>query len=213
MTATKKKRLLIPLNNPRRPSPLVRIIQFTIVAVWGPVLFVLGKVYKLCFRWLDQAISKKDDEEFAQEIKYHVLFLFTERNANILSNKNKKLLRAFDASYVFVAADTLIFRFCRCRGEFHVSVASEREPERFELLELLLEAVLCPPESREEIRENCSYLRTLSRVLEPHFDDLKTALSQENHSITLEKAVSTHNRRIEQHGAELRARGPNPRIF
>jgi hypothetical protein len=164
--------------------------------------------------WLARPVNgKKLDEEFAQEIKYHVLFLFTERNARILSNKGKKLLRAFDASYVFVAADTLIFEFCRCRGEFHVSVASELEPERFELLEVLLEAVLYPPESRETIRENCSYLRTVSRVLEPHFDALKAALSKENHSLTLEKAVNTHNQQVDQQVAELRARGFNPKVY
>jgi hypothetical protein len=62
--------------------------------------------------------------------------------------KAKTSFERFDASYVFIAADSLLFQFCRCRGEFHVSFASEIKPLRFELLEVLLEAVLCPQESK-----------------------------------------------------------------
>jgi hypothetical protein len=95
VTTPKKKRLLIPLNPAGRPNYLLNVVLFVLRAILGPIFFVVGKVNKLCFSSLDRAIGKKLDDKFAQEIKNEVSLLFTERNAKILSNEGKDLLRAF----------------------------------------------------------------------------------------------------------------------
>ena len=208
----KKKRLLIPLGTPREPSPFYRALIFILRPILLPIPFVLGKAWKLCFGWLDNRLAKKDDEEFAQDIRTNLYLLFSERNARILSNEGKKIRRVFDDAYVAIAVDTLRFKFCRCRGEFHVQVASELDPERFEHLELVLETILGPAELKQAL-SNCQYLRTLSQVLYPQFDNLKAALSPDHLSRTLTEAVNLHNERVDRHVASLRQQGINPKIL
>lgn len=211
-SVNKKKHLLIPLGAPRQPNPFVRALFFILRAILLPVSFVLGKAWKLGFGWLDDRVAKKDDEEFAQDIRANLYLLFSERNAHILSNEGRQRRRAFDDAYVTIAVDTLLFKFCRCRGEFHVQVASELNPERFEHLELVLETILSPDELKQAL-PNCQYLRTLSRVLYPQFDNLKVALSQGRLSQTLEQAVNIHNARVDEQIASLRQQGINPKIL
>lgn len=208
----KKRHLLIPLGTPRQPNTFVRAFFFILRAILLPVSFVLGKTWKLCFGWLENRVAKKYDEEFAQDIRANLHLFFSERKARVLSNEGKQLLRAFDAAYVTIAVDTLLFKFCRCRGEFHVQVASEFDPERFEHLELVLETILNPDELKQGLR-NCQYLRTLSRVLYPQFDNLKAALSKKRLSRTLEQTVSIHNERVDEQIASLRQQGINPKIL
>lgn len=208
----KKKHLLIPLGTPRQPNHFVRALVFVLRTILLPVFFVLGKTAKLCFGWLENRVAKKYDEEFAQDIQANLHLLFSERRARILSNEGKQLPRSFDAAYVTVAVDTLLFEFCRCRGEFHVRVASELDPERFENLELVLATILEPAELKQAI-PSCQELRTLSQVLYPQFDNLKAALSKERLSRTLEQAVNIHNERVDEQIASLRQQGINPRIL
>lgn len=209
----KKKHLLIPVGTPRRPSVFARALTFILRPILMPVFFVIGAMYKLCFGWLDKKVARKYDEEFARDIRANLPLLFEERHARILSNEGKQFRRGFDAAYVVLEVDTLLFKFCRCRGDFSVTVASELAPEDSENLDLVLETILCPPESRQAIHESCALLRTLPRVLYPHFETLKAALSQQQYSSTLRKTVAAHNERVDLQAAELRAQGINPKVI
>jgi hypothetical protein len=88
MTIEKKKNLLIPLNNPRPPALWVRIV----IAILRPPLlvlgFVFGNLYKLCFGWLDKRMARQNEQRFAEDIRTHLAFLFSEHGAHFIPNAN-----------------------------------------------------------------------------------------------------------------------------
>jgi|SRR5271165_738982 len=188
----KKKRILIPIGTPHRPSTGSRIIRSVLRPILVPSFFVIGKIYKLCFGWLDRRIARKNQERFAQDVRTHLSFLFTDHAAQVISNEGVRFPPGFDGAYVTVAAETLLFRFARERGDFGVEVASKLAPKNWEDLGLIIEAAerLKGPTEHQPAYYR---LESLGRILQPQFEQLKEALSEERFEISLNEAVRIHN--------------------
>jgi hypothetical protein len=126
MPIDQKKRILVPLlGDPRRPSLSARLV---VVVLRPPLLvlgFIFGNSYKLCFGWRDRRLARKHEQRFADDIRSHLSFLFTEHKAQIVPNEGTPFPPSFDGAYVTVAVGVLRLRFVRGRGDFGVSVASE----------------------------------------------------------------------------------------
>jgi hypothetical protein len=208
----KKKRILIPIGTPRRPSTGSRILRSILRPILVPVFFVIGKIYKLCFGWLDRRIARKNQDRFAQDVRTHLSFLFTDHAAQVIPNEGVRFPPAFDGAYVTVAAETLLFRFARGRGDFGVEVASKFAPTTWEDLGLVIEAAgrLKGPAEHQPAYYR---LESLSRILQPQFEQLKGALSEERFEISLNKAVRIHNERTDKYVAKLHEQGTTPKFL
>jgi hypothetical protein len=134
----KKKRILVPIGTPRTPSTRSRILRSVLKPILVPIVFVIGKIYKLCFGWLDRRIARKNQDRFAQDVRTHLSFLFTDHAAEVIPNEGVRFPPSFDGAYVTVAAETLLFRFVRGRGDFGVEVASKFAPQNWEDLGLVI---------------------------------------------------------------------------
>ena len=81
-----------------------------VAALRPPLLvlgFVFGNIYKLCFGWLDKRTAKKDEERFADDIRTHLSFLFSECGAHIVPNEGVSFPPSFDGAYVTVAVGSV----------------------------------------------------------------------------------------------------------
>ena len=85
----KKKRLLIPLDNTRRPGPLLRITVFTARAIFVPIFFVLGKIYKLCFGWLDRLMAKNSTRNLRRKLSTTFCFCLPSETRGFFPTKEK----------------------------------------------------------------------------------------------------------------------------
>lgn len=98
-----KKNLLVPLGNPRPPSPWARFLSAILRPLFIVLGFVLGNLHKLGFGWLDKRMAKRDEQRFAEDIRTHLSFLFTEHRAHIIPNEGVSPL----AVYVTLAVEPL----------------------------------------------------------------------------------------------------------
>jgi hypothetical protein len=208
----KKKRILVPIGTPRTPSTRSRILRSVLKPILVPIVFVIGKIYKLCFGWLDRRIARKNQDRFTQDVRTHLSFLFTDHGAEVIPNEGVRFPPSFDGAYVTVAAETLLFRFVRGRGDFGVEIASKFAPQNWEDLGLVLEAAerLKGPTGHQPAYYR---LESLGRVLQPQFEQLKEALSEERFEISLNEAVRIHNERTDKYVAKLHEEGITPKFF
>jgi hypothetical protein len=209
--AAKKKTLVVPLNNPRRRSPSANLF----LAVLGPPLLAIGfifrNLYKLCFGWLDKRTARRNERRFAEDIRTHLSFLFSEHAAEIIANEGVPFPPGFDGAYVTVAVGTLRLRFVRGRGDFGVGVASEFAPQLWEDFRLVADGVSQWDTTR---RASSAYsLETFEGILRPRLAHLQDALSKEHFEATLENAVRIHNESVDRYAAKLRESGLVPKIL
>jgi hypothetical protein len=207
----KKKRILIPLGIPRKPSTSARFL-LAVLPLFRPIFFVLGWIYKLCFGWLDQSAARQNHERFAQDIHTHLYFLFSEHGAQVLPPAEKDLPQSLDFAIVKVAAEGILFRFVRGRGDFGVEVASQAAPNNFEDLGLVMLAMQ-PPQDAKEHQAPYYRLATLGAILKPQFGRLEDALSKQSFEATLNAAVRMHNDRTDNYVAELHQKGIRPKFW
>ena len=211
MAIAEKKRLLVHLNNPRQPSLSARLV----IAVLRPpaliIGFVFGNLYRLCFGWLDRRDARKREQEFADDIRGHLSFLFTDYGAEVTPNEGVPFPPGFDGAYVTVKVEDLLLRFCRGRGDFSVSVASQFAPRNWEDFRLVADGVSGwdPPES---IPYSYS-LADFDKTLRPRLPHLLTSLSHDKYEETLNKAVGVHNASVDEYAAKLRQSGIVPKFY
>jgi hypothetical protein len=211
MPIDQKKRMLVPLRSPRQPSLLARVV----IAVLRPLLlvlgFIFGNLYKLCFGWLDRRLARQNEQRFADEIRTHLSFLFTEHGAQIIPNEGTPFPPGFDGAYVTVIVGALRLRFVRGRGDFGVSVASEFAPQNWEDFRLVADNISEWDASQR--RRDPYSLETFADVLRPRLPRLQEALSKERLEATLNRAVRTHNESVEEYAAKLRQAGVIPKFI
>jgi hypothetical protein len=206
MAINYKKRLLIPLDNPRQPSAWVRFV----VAVLRPVSFVFDNLYKLCFGRLDRRNAKQNEDRFAEEIRTHLSFLFTENAAQIIPNEGVPFPPSFDGAYVTVAVGALRLRFVRGRGDFGVSIASEFAPQHWEDFYLVGDRI----SEWDPSRRGLSYsLETFESILRPRLGRLQEELSKDHFEATLNEAVRAHNESVDKYADSLREQGITPKFY
>jgi len=205
MPIDQKKRMLVPLGTPKRPSMSARVL----IGVLRPPLlllgFIFGNLYKLCFGWLDRRVARQNEQRFADNIRSHLSFLFTEHGAHIIPNEGTPFPPGFDGAYVTVAVGTIQLRFGRGRGEFGVSVASESAPQHWEDFRLVADDIGEWDTSRS--RPYSYSLETFASVLRPRLAGLQEALSKDRFDATLNRAIRTHNETVDEYAAKLRQSG------
>jgi len=176
-----------------------------------PPLLVLRNLYKLCFGWLDRRMARQDERRFADDIRTHLSFLFTDHAAKVIPNEGVPFPPRMGGSCVTVAVGAIRLRFIRGRGDFSVKVSSEFAPQYWEDFFLLADGVA---EWDTDRRRGYSYsLRTFGSVLSPRLARLQDALSKERCEATLRDAVRAHNESVEAYAAKLRQSGIIPKIY
>jgi hypothetical protein len=211
MTIEKKKNLLIPLNNPRPPALWVRIV----IAILRPPLlvlgFVFGNLYKLCFGWLDKRMARQNERRFAEDIRTHLTFLFSEHGAQIIPNEGVPFPPPLDGAYVTVAVGTLRLRFVRGRGDFGVNVTSEFAPQDWQDFRLVADGIGQWDMSKPGPRYYT--LETFEPILRSRLERLQEALSKDRFEATLNNAVKIHNESVDEYAATLRQSGTIPKLY
>ena len=211
MPIDQKKQMLVPLGTPRQPSLSARVV---LAVVRPPLLvlgFIFGNLYKLCFSWLDRRVARQNEQRFADDIRSHLSFLFTEHGAQIIPNQGTPFPPSFDGAYVTVAVGALRLRFVRGRGDFGVSVASEFAPRNWESFRLVADDIRDWDTSQP--RSYPYSLETFGGVLRPRLAGLQEALSQERFEATLNRAVKTHNESVDEYAAKLRQSSVVPKFI
>ncbi len=211
MSVDKKKRLLIPLTNPRAPHPWAPFLLAILRPPFIVIGFVFGNLYKLCFGWMDKRAAKVNVQRFADEIRINLSFLFTEHGAHIIPNEGVPFPPSFDGAYVTLSVGPIRLRFCRGRGDFSVMVASEFAPQQWEDFRLVAEGI--SEWGMSQAGPRYYSLETFDRVLQPRLARLQEALSKERFEATLNNAVRTHNASVDEYAASLRQSGIIPKIY
>ena len=207
-----KKRMLVPLNNPRRPTFGTRFVTAILRAVFVPLGFVLGNLYKLCFGWwLDKRLAKRDHERLERDIRNHLAFLFSECSAEIVPDQGFDSPPSFDYAGVTLALGSVRLRFVRGRGDLNVSVASAFAPDCWEDLRLVADG-FAKWETTRPVPYSYS-LDNMESILRPRLATLQTALSKENFEKTLQQAVVTHNQAVDAYAARLNRAGIVPKFY
>jgi len=208
--APKKKMVVVQWvresNAVKRPRPRKRIFY----AVFGPLLTVAGFLIVKALKIFAGPLNKRSQQQFAEDIRTQVPFLFREGSARIIPNEG--LSRKMESSYVTVAAGHLRFRFWRHMGDFSVDVGSDFAPKRYEPLPLVI-AATTGPSDQHDYREDCCDLRKIDAVLRKWFEPLTDSLSTERAETTLDNAVRINNDLVDRQVAELQAKGFTPKIL
>ena len=211
MAIEKKKNLLIPLNNPRRPPLWLQIL----IAVLRPPLlllgFILGNLYKLCFGWYDKRLARQHERRFADDIRRCLPFLFSEHAAKVIPNEGVPFPPSFDGAYVTVAVGDLRLRFIRGRGDFSVRVASAFAPNDWEDFRLVANGIGQWDMSNQGPRYYT--LETFEPVLRSRLERLQETLAKDRFETTLNNAVKIHNDSVDEYAATLRQSGIVPKLY
>ena len=101
-------------------------------------------------------------------------FLFDQYHGHRVPNEGIPFPPGFDYAFITVAADNLLIRFCRGRGELDVRIASKDAPNDWHELCLLLSLI----EKKEDLqRWDIVDLWRASSLLQPQMDRLKQAFA------------------------------------
>jgi hypothetical protein len=211
MPTEKKKNLLIPLNNPRRPTLWARIL----IGILRPPLlvlgFIFGNLYKFCFDWYDKRLARRYEQRFADNIRTYLPFLFSEHGAKVIPNQGVPFPPSFDGAYVTVAVGNLLLRFIRGSGDFSVRFASVLAPNDWEGFRLVADGIGQWEVSQPGPRYYT--LETFEPILRSRLERLQEALSKERFEATLNNAVKIHNSSVDEYAATLRQSGIVPKLF
>jgi len=102
--------------------------------------FVLSQTYHLLFGWwLDDRDARKNQENFAEEIRENLAFLF--KDGAQLIPYERKYPPAFDNAMVTVAVGNLRFRFARGRGDLQVHITPQHAPRDWHEMATVLMAI------------------------------------------------------------------------
>ena len=141
----------------------------------------IGKIYRLLFEWwLDVPMARRAQERFAQEIREALPFLFAECGGQIVPNEGIRFPPGGGYSYVTIAIEHLLLRFCRGRGEFRVHVASRLDltRDRSDWKDVELELSVLDRSEESESSTSISSFRTAGRVLQAELSSLLEATSE-----------------------------------
>jgi hypothetical protein len=152
------------------------------------------------------------ERRFAEDIRKHLAFLFSEHGAEIIPNEGTPFPPPFDGAYVTVAVGNLRLRFVRGRGDFSVGVASACAPNNWEDFRLVADGV-----SQWHVPEpgqpRYYTLETFEPILRSRLERLQEALSRARFEGTLNDAVKIHNESVDEYAATLRQSGIIPKLY
>jgi hypothetical protein len=167
------------------------------------ISFVAKNLYKLLFGWwLDPRTSRKSEQEFADEIRTKLPFLFVEYGGEIIPNESLRVHTTFDYAIVTVAVRNLLLRFVRGRDEFRVDVAPKHDPRDWQEVSLVLTAI----GSVEGFGLRPLYYRLgdFAPLIRPRLLVLDDAFS-DKHYVSTKAKLSPFHERAERKARELEA--------
>jgi hypothetical protein len=89
-----------------------------------PLSLALMGLYRLLVGWwADPRLTRESERQFAEDIRQHLPFLFTEYGGQIVPNRGVRFPPGFDYAFVTIAFGRSLLRFGRGRGEFRVDIA------------------------------------------------------------------------------------------
>jgi hypothetical protein len=128
--------------------------------------FIFSGIYKLLFSGRDLHLAQEAREQLEREIMAELPFLFSEWNAEVVSEPiDPKKVPPFDYAVVTLSLQNLLLRFTTGRESFVVQVA--REPHRFHELSMLLCAMDVTPEILRGSIDSISGARTALKQFWP----------------------------------------------
>jgi hypothetical protein len=167
-----------------------RTLNRWVVAILTPPFRAVGLVvtslYSLLFGWYDKRLARMEQRRLEEEVREQLSFLFSTRNAHLLPSREIDRLANIDWPTVTISVDGLLLRFRRWRGELQAYVATEREPNDWEELSLVL-SLIETPENVE--RKPVYWLSDVARWLKLNLDHMKNAFSEDHYS-TLKKRLA-----------------------
>lgn len=164
-------------------------------------------IYDLFFGWLDRRQARKNEADFAQEIAKTFPYLFSDYRGKVVPNQGVRFPLGFDYAYVTVSISPLLLRFLRGRGEFMLEAGSEFGPEHFVKCSLLVRSIT------DTNAEDFAFIDDAARLLRPHMEALKNAMTEERFEQTLNSAIALGNADAQKHLLELRAKGAQAELW
>jgi hypothetical protein len=146
--------------------------------------FIAGNIYSLLFGWHDKRLIAENQRVFNREVRDQLSFLFAEHQARIIPNTEARNLMGLNASVVTLAVGGLLLRFIRWRDEFRVPVASERTPNDWHELSLLLSVIETPEHPQ---RRAIYWLSDVRQWLRFSLDRITTAMSEPEYPLVEER--------------------------
>lgn len=139
-------------------------------------LLIIGKAiawtYTILFGWSDVRLSKRHDEELAQDIREKLPFLFTDFHATVNPDESLKYPRPLDYAAVVVEFEGLRLRVIRGRGDLAAKITNSDSPNSWEELIHVLELV-----GQKRERRYFMNLEELARSLEENLPKIRELFS------------------------------------
>ncbi len=139
--------------------------------------------------WFSAPRAKRQQREFAREIRNALPFLFQEYGGEIVSNDRQPFPPLFAYTLVTVATRCMLLLFTRGRGEFSVLIASrrgERDWHDWRYLQDVLKVLDRPEDSESSLFETRN-LTDVAHVLRAELPRLQEAISDEQWDLVKRK--------------------------
>lgn len=162
-----------------------------VVALITPPLrvagFIVGNVYSLLFGWYDKRLAKRAQQEFVQDVRDQLSFLFSDYDAQIVSELEIKRLSDIDWPSVTLSANGMLFKFLLWRGELSASVAPKQNPNDWDNLLLALSLL-----DESVKRDAGGDLFHLAQLLKPRMGLLSQAFAENEYAATKQRLSEAH---------------------
>lgn len=169
-----------------------RIMEWVLVPLFGPPVWILGKLSGAVFNPGLVRNSKKREDQLVLTVREDFAFLFDEYGGRVVPDEGVKHPRSFDYAIVVAVPDDLPFRlrFIRGRGELRIQVASNSSPNAWEEFPSILD-LIDPDNPRQHTFIS---LPDSARVLREYLDLLRQAFSPEHYPELKQRFDANHVR-------------------
>ena len=158
--------------------------QYVIAPPLGVAYFLVSRtLWLLIGWWRGPQLARRQERQFAEEIRTTLPFLFDEWAGKIVPNVGIRFPPPFDYAVVTVAVHNFLLRFIRGRDEFRVDVAPKTDPKNWQEVSMVLTAIGAL--QGYALRLEYYRLADFGRLMYPRMADLNAAMSEE-------KVASTH---------------------
>jgi hypothetical protein len=146
--------------------------------------FVVGNLYQLFFGRYEIRLSRKAEDELAQDVRRELSFLFQRPGADIVSDDTIPHPRPFNYAIVIAVLPDLFLRFIRGRGELRVQVAPRSEPGNWAELPWVLNII---DGSGQLAPKGLATLQEVAPVLKARMAEIATSQSVDQYGETAQQ--------------------------
>jgi len=127
-------------NRTRKQKTINKMVLF-----FRPLFLAIGFLFNVVYTvligwWADPLSAKRSDEKLAEDIRNSMTFLFDDHRAVFVKNETP-IKRVFDLAVVTMEVKEFRMEFTSIRGESYVSLASYRDPKKFQEVTALLDGL------------------------------------------------------------------------